>query len=262
MDSVLQMKNLWIVYNESKIAVRDFSMEVPRGSIVAIVGESGSGKSTVIRSIMGLLHGNGRVARGEILFGGKDLTRISEREMRSLRGNKISMIFQDAAASLDAKKKIGYQFAEVLCAHRSISTAQARRKAAEMLQQIAMPDPDRILDSYPFELSGGMVQRVAIAMAVSLESELLLADEPTSALDVTIQAQVVRLLIDMRDRFGSTVIIVTHNIGVASYMADYIAVMHEGRLVEMGTRDEIIEAPKEAYTKMLISSVPDMEITV
>ena len=125
-----------------------------------------------------------------------------------------------------------------------------------------MPDPDRILDSYPFELSGGMIQRVAIAMAVSLESELLLADEPTSALDVTIQAQVVRLLIDMRDRFGSTVIIVTHNIGVASYMADYIAVMHEGRLVEMGTRDEIIEAPKEAYTKMLISSVPDMEITV
>ena len=216
----------------------------------------------LIRSIMGLLPGNGRVARGEILFGGKDLTRISEREMRSLRGNKISMIFQDAAASLDAKKKIGYQFAEVLCAHRSISTAQARRKAAEMLQQIAMPDPDRILDSYPFELSGGMVQRVAIAMAVSLESELLLADEPTSALDVTIQAQVVRLLIDMRDRFGSTVIIVTHNIGVASYMADYIAVMHEGRLVEMGTRDEIIEAPKEAYTKMLISSVPDMEITV
>ena len=250
------------MYGGSKTAVHGVSMDIPKGSIVAIVGESGSGKSTVIRAIMRLLSSDGRITSGEILFCGEDLLKLTERQMRPLRGGRISMIFQDAASSLDAKKKIGYQYAEVLRAHRPVSYEEACRDAASMLTQIAMPDPERILDSYPFELSGGMIQRVAIAMALSMQSEILLADEPTSALDVTIQAQVVDLMIEMREKYGSTVVIVTHNIGVASYMADYIAVMHHGELVEMGTRDQIIEDPQEAYTKMLIASVPDMEVAL
>ncbi|MBQ3578111.1 MAG: ABC transporter ATP-binding protein [Firmicutes bacterium] len=259
---MLEIRDLSVIYDERDTAVRGLNMDVPEGSVVAIVGESGSGKSTVIRSVMGLLSSGARIASGEILFHGKDLVRMPEKQKRLLRGRRMSLIFQDAAASLDPRKKIGYQYAEVLLSHMDITKAEALDKAEETLRHISMPDPGRILDSYPFELSGGMVQRVAIAMAVSMGSELLLADEPTSALDVTIQIQVVDLLMEMKRRFGTTIMLVTHNIGVASYMADLIAVMRHGELVEIGTRDEIILAPKQDYTKMLISSVPDMEVTV
>lgn len=260
MENILQIKNLSIVYTESQIAVHDLSMDIPKGSIVAIVGESGSGKSTALRSFVRLLSGEGRIASGEILFHDEDLTKMSQKRLRQIRGRRISMIFQDAAASLDPRKKIGYQYVEVLRSHFHISKEEASRQALEMLEKIHLPDPQRVMDSYPFELSGGMIQRVAIAMAVSMRSELLLADEPTSALDVTIQAQVVNLMMELRRDYGTTIVIVTHNLGVAAYMADYIAVMHHGRLVELNTRDNIVHAPKDDYTKMLIAAVPDMEV--
>lgn len=260
MENILEIKNLSIVYNESKIAVRNVSMGIAKGSIVAIVGESGSGKSTVIRSIIRLLSGNGRIAGGEILYHGKDISKYSPEQLRKIRGKGISMIFQDPLSTLDPRKKIGYQYKEVLRAHFPISEEKAYNMAVDMLEQFSLPDPKRIMNSYPFELSGGMIQRVAIAMAVSLQSEILLADEPTSALDVTIQAQVVNILMDLRKNQGTTILFVTHNLGVAAYVADYIAVMYQGMLVEMGTRDEIISHPQKAYTKMLISSVPNMEV--
>ncbi len=260
MENILQIKNLSIVYAESQIAVNQLSMDVPRGSIVAIVGESGSGKSTVLRSFIRLLSNEGRIAGGEILFHGEDLVQVSKKRLFQIRGRGISMIFQDPAASFDPRKKIGYQYVEVLRSHFRLSVEEARKQALQMLERIQLPDPERVMGAYPFELSGGMIQRVAIAMSVSMRSELLLADEPTSALDVTIQAQVVNLLMELRRNYGTTIIIVTHNLGVAASMADIIAVMRDGVLVEKGSRDSIIHSPTEEYTRLLVTSVPDMEV--
>ncbi len=260
MENILEIKNLTIIYNESKTAVRNVSMNIPKSSIVAIVGESGSGKSTIIKAVIRLLSNNGRIANGEILYHDKNIVKYSQEQLRKIRGIGISMIFQDALSALDPRKKIGYQYEEALRAHFDISGAEACRVAVNMLRQFSLPDPEKIMNFYPFELSGGMVQRVAIAMSVSLKSEILLADEPTSALDVTVQAQVINTLMNLRNEHGTTIVLVTHNLGVAAYMADYIAVMHQGKLVEMGTRDKIISHPEEAYTKMLIASVPNMEV--
>jgi len=259
-ENILQIKSLSIVYKESQIAVNQLSMDVPRGSVVAIVGESGSGKSTVLRSLIGLLSSEGRIAGGQILFQGEDLVKVSQKRLYQIRGRGMSMIFQDAAASFDPRKKIGYQYVEVLRSHFRLSVEEAGRQAREMLERMQLPDPERVMDSYPFELSGGMIQRVAIAMSVSMRSELLLADEPTSALDVTIQAQVVNLLLELRRNFGTTIIIVTHNLGLAANIADFIAVMRSGVLVEKGSRDSIIHSPTEEYTRLLVASVPDMEV--
>lgn len=260
MENILEIQNLSVVYNESKIAVNRVNMNIPKGSIVAIVGESGSGKSTLIKALIRLLSDNARIATGRALFKGTDLVHCSRRELNQIRGSGISMIFQDTFSTLDPKKRIRYQYVEAIQAHRKVSRAEAEQMAMEMLASVGMPDPQRVMDSYPFELSGGMAQRVAIAMCVSLQSEVILADEPTSALDVTIQAQVVNTLMKLRREHGTTIILVTHNLGVAAYMADYIAVMCHGELVEMDTRDEVIQNPKMPYTKMLIASVPDMEV--
>ena len=261
MPDILNLRNLSVMYRDAaEPAVRDVTMGVPEKSIVAIVGESGSGKSTIIRSIIGLISGGGQVVEGEILFRGQNLAVLSDAEYRRIRGKRISMIFQDAYSTLDPKKKVGYQYAEALQAHFDISNTEARQRAERMLTRIALPDPKRIMDSYPFELSGGMIQRVAIAMSMSMQSELLLADEPTSALDVTVQAQVVRAMRELRDEHGTTIILVTHNLGVASYMADYLAVMYKGRIVDYGPTDEVIDNPKDDYTRRLIASVPDMEV--
>lgn len=261
MADILNIRNLSVHYRDAlHPAITGVSMDIPEKSIVAIVGESGSGKSTVIRAIVNLLSGGGRIVDGEILYRGKNLVGMPEKEYRRLRGKHISMIFQNAYAALDPKKKVGYQYIEALRAHMDIGKARAWEMSLNMLSRMALPDPERIMEAYPFELSGGMAQRVAIAMSLSMHSDLLLADEPTSALDVTVQAQVVKVMMHLRDDHGKAVLIVTHNLGVAAHMADWIAVMHEGKLVEWGATDQILNHPKQEYTRGLIAAVPDMEV--
>lgn len=256
--NVLEVKELCIAYY-GKDAVKDVSFTVPENKIVAIVGESGSGKSTVIKAIIKLLSSGGEFIGGNILFNGKDITRLPDEQMRKIRGEEIAMIFQDGGAYLNPRLKIGSQYLEMLLAHQAISKLKAKELATKMLAKLKLADPERIMKSYPFQLSGGMKQRVSIAMAMSMEPKLLLADEPTSALDVTVQAQVVQEMMTLRDELGTSVIIVTHNMGVASRMADYIAVMCEGELMEFGTRDQVIGAPKSDYTKTLLSVVPELK---
>lgn len=261
MSNILAIQNLTVQYPDADTpAVKNVSLNVPQGSIVAVVGESGSGKSTLLRAVIGLLPGGGRITGGSICFRDTGLVGLPPREYRHLRGREISMIFQDAAAAMDSGKKVGYQYAEALRAHRRLSQTQAREMGLNMLSRMALPDPERVWDAYPFELSGGMAQRVAIAMSVSNHSELLLADEPTSALDVTVQAQVIKTVSHLRDEHGKSVLLVTHNLGVAAYMADYIAVMCSGELVEWGRAEEVLRNPVHAYTRRLIAAAPDMEV--
>ncbi|QOX64449.1 ABC transporter ATP-binding protein [Anoxybacterium hadale] len=256
--NVLEVKDLCVSYYE-KNAVNNVSFTVPENKIVAIVGESGSGKSTIIKAVIKLLSSGGEITGGDILFNGKDITKLTGEQMRKLRGKEIAMIFQDAGAYLNPRLKIGSQYLETILVHQPISKAEAKELAEKMLLKLKLADPERIMKSYPFQLSGGMKQRVAIAMAMSMEPKLLLADEPTSALDVTVQAQVVHEMMTLRDELGTSIIIVTHNMGVASRMADYIAVMCEGELMEFGTRDQVIETPKSDYTKTLLSVVPELK---
>ena len=257
--NIVELKNLSITYQGSKKAVNNVSFDVPEGSIVSIVGESGSGKSTIIRAIIGLLSGDGFISDGSLIFNGKDIREYSKEEMRRMRGEEMAMIFQDAGSYLNPKKKIGPQYIETMQAHMDISNEEAYETAKKELLKLKLPDPDRIMRSYGFQLSGGMRQRVAIAMAMTMNPKLLLADEPTSALDVTIQAQVVQEMLDLRDARGTAIIIVTHNMGVASRMSDYIAVMKHGELMEFGNRDTVIDYPKSEYTKKLLSVVPELE---
>ena len=257
--NIVELKNLSITYQGSKVAVNNVSFDVPEGTIVSIVGESGSGKSTIIRAIIGLLSGDGYISGGSLIFNGKDIREYSKEEMRRMRGEEMAMIFQDAGSYLNPKKKIGPQYIETMQAHMDISNEEAYETAKKELLKLKLPDPDRIMGSYGFQLSGGMRQRVAIAMAMTMNPKLLLADEPTSALDVTIQAQVVQEMLDLRDARGTAIIIVTHNMGVASRMSDYIAVMKHGELMEFGNRDEVIDYPKSEYTKKLLSVVPELE---
>ena len=255
---LLRINKLSINYGKQKPVVKKFNLSVRPKEIIGIVGESGSGKSTLIRAVLGLLPTGGRVSAGEIIFKGRNLLQYSKKEWREIRGNRIAMIFQDAGASLSPTRKIGSQFIESIQCHFESSKAEAYDKAIEMLGKMRLPDADCIMNSYIFQLSGGMKQRVAIAMAMTMEPELLLADEPTSALDVTIQAQVVRQLMDLRNQFNTSIIIVTHNMGVASYMSDKIGVMQQGELVEWGTRAEVINHPQNQYTKNLLATIPEL----
>jgi ABC-type dipeptide/oligopeptide/nickel transport system ATPase component len=257
--NVLELQDLSITYQGTKEAAKHISFAVPEKSIVAIVGESGSGKSTIIRATIGLLTAGGEISGGKILFCGEDLQTFSKEQMRKARGEEMAMIFQDAGSYLNPRRKIGSQFVETLRVHQDISKEEARAQAKAMLSRLKLADPERIMKSYAFQLSGGMRQRVAIAMAMAMHPKLLLADEPTSALDVTIQAQVVQEMLDMRESLGTAIVIVTHNMGVASRMADYIAVMQNGNLMEFGTRDQVIDHPQSSYTKKLLSVVPELE---
>ncbi len=259
MSNVLEFDDLCINYQKSKKAVRHVSFAVPEGKIVAVVGESGSGKSTIIRAAIQLLPPGGAITGGTIRFCGKEIENLSQEEMRKIRGEEMVMIFQDAGSYLNPRRKIGSQYLETLAAHLSVSKEEAKQMAQEMLSRLKLPDPERIMKSYPFQLSGGMRQRVAIAMAMSMHPKLLLADEPTSALDVTIQAQVVQEMLNLRDEMGTAIVIVTHNMGVASRMADYIAVMQHGELMEFGTREQVIHHPQSDYAKHLLSVVPELE---
>ena len=257
---MLDVQDITVAYSSNaEPTIEGFHLEMKPGEICSIVGESGSGKTTVIRSILGLLPSGGKVTKGDILFEGESLLQYSKKQWRELRGTQISMIFQDCGGTLNPIRKIGSQYVEYICTHTDVSKAEAWKKGCSMLQKMRLPDAENIMKSYPHQLSGGMRQRVGIAMVMTFNPELLLADEPTSALDVTTQAQIVRQMMELRDDFGTGIIIVTHNIGVAAYMADQLVVMQHGKVVDQGTRDEVMNHPTSDYTKKLLAAVPEME---
>lgn len=254
--ALLEVKNLDISYG-ARSTVAGVNLELERGQVLAIVGESGSGKTTVIRAIMGCLPGNGRVSAGSVHFEGRDLLKNTPEEWRRMCGTGMSMIFQDSGNMINPIRTIGSQFIDYIRVHSpERSKAQARELAEKMLASVNLPNVKTIMGNYPFELSGGMRQRVGIAMAMTFSPKLLLADEPTSALDGTTQAQIIRQIMDVRRDYNAAVIIVTHNLGVASYMSDKIMVMRNGRVTESGTRDQVIFNPQDDYTKTLLAAVP------
>ena len=258
MSNILEYRNVDIHYGKKQV-IENVSLSMKPGEILGIVGESGSGKSTLIRAAMGLLGDGGPVTQGQILYQGTnttiDMTQIHGEEMRRLRGAEIAMIFQNAGASLCPIRTIEEQLYEAVLEHESISKGEIRDRALELFEQLRFTNGEQILKSYPFEFSGGMNQRVGIVLAMVLRPRLLLADEPTSALDVTVQLQVLREMKKLRDMYGTSIVLVTHNIGVVNYLADHVAVMHQGKLVEYGTKEDVLNHPQDAYTKKLIGSV-------
>ena len=251
---ILNLKNLSVSYGDINI-LKDIDLSLKKGEILGIVGESGSGKSTLIKSIMGILDENASID-GEINFEGKDLASLSLKDYRKIKGKEISMIFQNPTEYFNPTRKISKQFIETIRSHNDISKQEIQKKSINTFKFLGLQDGKKIWNSYPFELSGGMNQRVAIALSIMLEPKILLADERTSALDVTVQAQVVKELLKLRQKLNTSIILVTHNIGVASYMSDNIGVMYGGRIIEYGESEELINNPKHPYTKMLINSVP------
>ena len=256
---MLSISNLTVQYGENPPALEHFNLEMDPGEIVCIVGESGSGKTTIIRSIMGLLPSNGNIVEGSMYFEGNSLLSYSKEQWRSLRGTKISIIFQDSGAMINPIRKIKHQFVEYIRTHQTMSSHEAENLGKEMLAKMQLPSVDNIMNSYAFQLSGGMRQRVGIAMAMTFQPKLLMADEPTSALDVTTQAQIVRQILELRSRFHTGIILVTHNLGVAAYMADKIMVMKDGHIVDMGKRSKVLQYPQSDYTKKLLASVPALD---
>ncbi len=254
---MLELKNVTISYKD-RPTVRNFDLGLGQGKICSIVGESGSGKTTVIRAVLGLLGGGGKVTGGDILFEGRSLLSNTKEEWRKLRGTDISMIFQDSGAMTNQTRVIGKQFVEYICTHEKMSKKEAWERGIEMLERMRLPSGDNIMKSYPFQLSGGMRQRVGIAMAMTFQPKLLLADEPTSALDVTTQAQIVRQMMELRDAYKTSIIMVTHNLGVAAYMADHIVVMKNGKIVDAGDREQILRHSQSEYTKNLLEAVPSL----
>ncbi len=256
-DEILRVENIVAGYGNMPI-VRDISFNLKKGEILGIVGESGCGKSTLIKAVSRINGLNTDILGGKIFFEGQDLTKISNEDKRRLLGNDISMIFQNPEASLNHSRKIGIQFTETIRSHRDMSKEEIRCRIGEIFESIGLTDVDRILNSYPFELSGGMAQRVAIALAMVLKPKLILADEPTSALDTTIQKQVIDELLALREKFNTTMVVITHNIGVVSKLANYTGVMYGGRLVEYGETEKVLKEPIHPYTKALLGAVPKL----
>ncbi|MFV0520644.1 MAG: ABC transporter ATP-binding protein [Lachnospirales bacterium] len=235
----------------------DFSIEP--GKTLGIVGESGCGKSMTSMSILRLLEHPGKTVAGEILFDGKDLLKLSEKEMRTVRGNDISIIFQEPMTSLNPIFKVGEQIMEPILLHQNLDKKQARIKAIDMLRIVGIPRPEQIVDDYPHQLSGGMRQRVMIAMALACEPKLLIADEPTTALDVTIQAQVLKIMNDLKANLNTSIMFITHDLGVIAQMADHVIVMYSGKVVEDAPVGELFKNPKHPYTIGLFNSIPDID---
>jgi peptide/nickel transport system ATP-binding protein len=237
-------------------AVDGIDFHVGRGEILGLVGESGCGKSVTSLSIMRLIAKPGIIEAGEVVFDGQDLMKLHSSDMRRIRGNRISMIFQQPTSALNPVWDVGRQVAEVLEVHRGMKRPEARRRALDLLKMVGIPDPKRRLDAYPHELSGGMAQRVMIAMALACEPELLIADEPTTALDVTIQAQILDLVRDLRDRTGTAIILITHDLGVVAETCDRVAVMYAGEIIEQASVDDLFTAPRHPYTRGLLGAIP------
>ena len=242
-------------------AVDGVSFYLDRGELLGLVGESGCGKSMTALSVMRLISPPGKIVNGEILFDGKDLLKLSDSQMREMRGDDIAMIFQDPMTSLNPVFTVGEQIAEALRLHRKLSRSEARKATIEAMREVAIPDPARRVDDYPHQLSGGMRQRVMIAMALACNPKLLIADEPTTALDVTIQAQILELLDELRKQRELAVLLITHDLGVVAEVADRVAVMYTGRIVEESPVDELFARPKHPYTEGLLRSVPKLTST-
>ena len=255
MSEILRYDNVSIKYGDS-LAVSDISFALEEGEILGIVGESGSGKSTIIKAAMELLGEGAGVSSGDIIYNGKSLLNLSNKEQREINGPNLGMIFQFAGSSFCPVRKIGSQLYEEMKEHTDISKEEFRERVSELLRKLGFNDDTRILESYPNELSGGMQQRVGVVAAMLLNPRILLADEPTSAMDVTIQKQAVEEMVRVRDTFNTSIIIVTHNIGVVNAMADNVLVLKDGKIVEMGKTKDIINNPKEEYTKKLMDAVP------
>lgn len=254
---MLKVRNFSIAYGKTQV-VDNVEFQVDPGQIVGIVGESGSGKSTMLRGLIGLLKHSGKIIGGEVLFEGKNLTELSKKSLREIRGNRISMIFQHPELSLDPLWTIGKSYYESVNVHRSISRKESDEEAIQLFTALHLEDAGRILELHPFELSGGMCQRVAIAIAIANRPSLILADEPTSALDVTVQKQVIDMMLELRKNFGTSIIMVSHNMGVIAAAADVVGVMQKGKLVEWGRKDQVLYQPQHSYTRELIQAIPKM----
>ena len=261
-NNILEIKNLHTYfYTDSGVikSVDGVDIELREGSTLGIVGESGSGKSVTALSVMGLLMGTtGKVADGEILFEGRDLTKLNDEERRKMRGEKISMIFQEPMTSLNPVMKIGDQITECILMHNSISKQEAWDRAVEMLKLTGVPRVERMMKEYPFQLSGGQRQRVMIAMALVCKPKILIADEPTTALDVTIQAQILDLMENLKQKIGTSILFITHDLGVVAEICDDVVVMYSGRVVEKGDVKSIFANPSHPYTKGLLASIPKL----
>ena len=240
-------------------ALNDVSIHLNDGEVLGIVGESGSGKSVTAYSLMGLTAYPGKLVGGTIDFNGHRINDLSEKEFRKIRGNEVSIIFQDPMTSLNPVYTIGNQIMEVILLHTDKNKEQARARAKELLELVGINEPEKRLKQYPHELSGGMRQRVMIAIALACQPRLLIADEPTTALDVTIQAQILELMMELKEKLGMAIIMITHDLGVVASMCDKIAVMYAGRIVEYGTTDDIFYNPKHEYTKGLLKSIPRLD---
>ena len=240
-------------------AVNGVCFEVDKGEILAVVGESGSGKSVTSLSVMGLIRDPGRVAGGEILFNGENLLKKSTKEMQAVRGDKISMIFQEPMTSLNPVYRVKDQIMETILTHTTMNKKEALKRAIEMLDLVGIPAPEQRVNDYPHQMSGGMRQRVMIAMALACDPELLIADEPTTALDVTIQAQILDLINRLREKLGMAVLLITHDLGVVAETADKVVVMYCGRVVEQATVEQLFTKPLHPYTQGLLDSIPKMD---
>jgi oligopeptide/dipeptide ABC transporter ATP-binding protein len=261
MTHLLEVKNLRTHFPTRGGLVRavdGISFHLDRGELLGLVGESGCGKSMTALSVMRLIAPPGKIVEGEILFQGSDLLKLSDSQMRQMRGDDIAMIFQDPMTSLNPVYTVGEQIAEALRLHRKLSRKQARQATIEAMREVSIPDPSRRLDDYPHQLSGGMRQRIMIAMALACNPKLLIADEPTTALDVTIQAQILELLDDLRKQRDLAVLLITHDLGVVAEVADRVAVMYTGRIVEESPVEELFAKPKHPYTEGLLNSVPKL----
>ncbi|GAB2528804.1 ABC transporter ATP-binding protein [Nocardia heshunensis] len=261
-DPVLSFEGLTVCFATdagSVTAVNDVSYQVYPGEVLAVVGESGSGKSVSSRTAMGLLPPTASV-NGTVVLGTKAVTKMSERELTALRGGAISMVFQEPGAALDPLFTVGFQIGEALRAHSGMKRKAARDKAIELLRAVGLPDPEARVDYYPHQLSGGQKQRVVIAIAIACEPKVIIADEPTTALDVTVQAEILELLRDLRDRIGAAIVLITHNMGVVADLADRVVVMREGRIVEEAKVDKLFSDPQHEYTRALLAAVPKLRV--
>ena len=261
-EEILKVENLkTYFFTASGVAkaVDGVSYTLKKGEILGIVGESGSGKSVSASSVIRLLPKTGRVVDGTILFEGKDMRKISDKELRKIRGNEISVIFQDPMTSLDPVFKVGSQMVELIRTHNNVSKEEARKIAVKNLELVGIPDPERRMNAYPHELSGGMCQRVMIAMAISCHPKFMIADEPTTALDVTIEAQILHLMRQLQKDKGTSIMMITHNLGVVAEICDQVYVMYAGKVVETAEVHELFQNPKHPYTQGLLGALPKMD---
>ena len=258
-EPLLNIKDLKVSFfnNSGEVKViRGVSFDLQKGEVLGVVGESGSGKSVTSMSIIKLLKGTGQITNGEIIYKGEDIVKKSEKEMMKIRGNDIAMIFQDPMTSLNPVFTVGSQISDVIRRHQGLSKAKSREKAIEMLKMVGIPSPEERYSNYPHEFSGGMRQRAIIAMALSCEPDLLIADEPTTALDVTIQAQILQLLMELKEKIDTSIILITHDLGVVANTCSRVIVMYGGLIMEEGTVDDIFYKPMHPYTKGLLQSLP------